>query len=70
MAKDRARLSAPQARRRDQGPEQAAGYFDFVQPNVARTMVALGVNIPAGRTYSTLADALQRCVRASDAPSG
>jgi anti-anti-sigma regulatory factor len=36
-----------------------------IQPNVAMTMVTLGVNIPAGRTYSTLADALQRCVRAS-----
>ena len=36
-----------------------------IQPNVARTMVTLGVDIPAGRTHSTLADALQRCVRAS-----
>ena len=41
-----------------------------IQPNVARTMVALGVEIPAGRTYSTLADALQRCVRASPDSSG
>lgn len=41
-----------------------------IQPNVARTMVALGVNIPAGRTHATLADALQRCVRASAAPDG
>lgn len=41
-----------------------------IQPSVAMTMVTIGVNIPAGRTYSTLADALQRCVRASDEPSG
>ncbi len=41
-----------------------------IQPSVAMTMVTIGVNIPAGRTYATLADALQRCVRASDEPSG
>ena len=34
-----------------------------IQPNVAMTMTTLGVNIPAGRTYATLADALQRCLR-------
>ena len=41
-----------------------------IQPGVARTMVTLGVDIPAGRTYSTLADALQRCVRSPPASSG
>lgn len=33
-----------------------------IQPSLALTMVSLGVEIPPGRTYSTLADALQRCV--------
>ncbi len=35
-----------------------------IQPSVAMTMMTLGVNIPAGRTHATLADALQRCLRA------
>jgi rsbT co-antagonist protein RsbR len=35
-----------------------------IQPNVARTMTTLGVDIPRGRTHATLADALQRCLRA------
>lgn len=34
-----------------------------IQPSLALAMVQLGVEIPAGRTYSTLADALQRCIR-------
>lgn len=41
-----------------------------IQPSVAMTMVTLGVEIQASRTYSTLAEALQRCVRAQVVSSG
>jgi anti-anti-sigma regulatory factor len=41
-----------------------------IRPSVAATMVELGMDVPTGRTYSTLAEALRRCMRAADAPRG
>jgi anti-anti-sigma regulatory factor/PAS domain-containing protein len=37
-----------------------------IRPSVATTMVSLGIDIPTGRTYSTLAEALRRCMRAAE----
>ncbi|UQA54959.1 STAS domain-containing protein [Polyangium aurulentum] len=34
-----------------------------IRPSVASTMVSLGLEIPTGRTFSTLAEALRRCMR-------
>jgi len=34
-----------------------------IRPSVATTMVSLGLEVPTGRTYSNLAEALRRCMR-------
>ncbi|UQA54957.1 STAS domain-containing protein [Polyangium aurulentum] len=41
-----------------------------IRPSVASTMVSLGLEIPKGRTFSTLAEALRRCMRSAEARRG
>jgi len=41
-----------------------------IRPSVATTMVSLGIDIPAGRTFSTLAEALRRCMRSVEVRGG
>jgi anti-anti-sigma regulatory factor/PAS domain-containing protein len=41
-----------------------------IRPSVATTMVSLGIDIPTGRTYSTLAEALRRCMRSAEVRGG
>ncbi len=40
----------------------ATGLFSGIRPNVARTMVELGVDMQSRRTYPTLAEALRRLI--------
>jgi anti-anti-sigma regulatory factor/PAS domain-containing protein len=41
-----------------------------IRPSVAMTMVSLGIDIPAGRAFSTLAEALRVCMRSPGTRSG
>ncbi|UQA54958.1 STAS domain-containing protein [Polyangium aurulentum] len=41
-----------------------------IRPSVATTMVSLGIDVPKGRTFSTLAEALRRCMRSVEVRGG